>query len=97
MTKRTTVDQERPTIRFDLEMSPQLYESLESLAANTDSTISGVLRKAIILLELAVDAKRQGKKFGIAEKDQPLASEIIGIQACLQLAECQGESQTFVR
>ena len=79
MTKTTIVDQERPTIRFDLEISPQLYVSLESLAANTGSTISEVLRKAIILLELAVDAKRQGKKFGIAEKDQQLATEIIGI------------------
>ena len=39
----------------------------------------GHLDKAIALMEVVVDAKRQGRKFGIAEKDQPLATEIIGL------------------
>jgi hypothetical protein len=31
------------------------------------------------LMVVVVEAKLQGKKFGIAEKDQPLATEIVGI------------------
>lgn len=73
------LDQERTKVRLSLDVSPELYTLLESLATTTGGTKSEVLRKAIALMEVAVDAKRQGKKFGIAEKDQQLATEIIGI------------------
>jgi hypothetical protein len=56
-----------------------MNELLERLADATGGTKSDVLRRAIALMEVAVEAKRQGKKFGIAEKDQPLATEIIGL------------------
>ncbi|MGI8655511.1 MAG: DNA-binding protein [Pyrinomonadaceae bacterium] len=52
---------------------------LEMLADKTGGTKSDVLRKAISLMEVAVEAKRQGKKFGIAERDQQLSTEIIGL------------------
>jgi hypothetical protein len=79
MAKTITSDQERTKVRLSLDVSPELYTLLESLATTTGGTKSEVLRKAIALMEVAVDAKRQGKKFGIAEKDQQLATEIIGI------------------
>lgn len=79
MSRLTTSDQERTKVRLSLDVSPELYTLLENLATTTGGTKSEVLRKAIALMEVAVDAKRQGKKFGIAEKDQPLATEIIGI------------------
>ena len=79
MSPTKTLDQERTKIRLSLDITPELYALLENLAANMGGTKSDVLRKAISLMEVAVDAKRQGKKFGIAEKDQPLATEIIGI------------------
>lgn len=66
-------------VRLSLDISPELNELLETLATTTGGTKSDVLRKAIALMEVAVEAKRQGKKFGIAEKDQPLATEIIGV------------------
>ena len=66
-------------VRLSLDISPELNALLEQLAASTGSTKSEVLRKAIALMEVAVDAKRQGKKLGIAERDQPLATEIIGL------------------
>ena len=74
-----TLDQERTKVRLSLDISPEMNTLLESLAGNIGGTKSDVLRKAIALMEVAVDAKRQGKKFGIAEKDQQLATEIIGI------------------
>lgn len=79
MSQTKNLDQERTKVRLSLDVSPELYTLLESLATTTGGTKSEVLRKAIALMEVAVDAKRQGKKFGIAEKDQQLATEIIGI------------------
>lgn len=72
-------NQERNKVRLSLDISPELNDLLNDLAAKMGGTKSDVLRKAIALMEIAVDAKRQGKKFGIAEKDQPLATEIVGI------------------
>lgn len=66
-------------VRLNLDITPELNELLDRLAVAIGGTKSDVLRKGIALLEIAVEAKRQGKKFGIAEKDQPLATEIIGL------------------
>lgn len=66
-------------VRLSLDISPELNTLLEQLAASTGSTKSEVLRKAIALMEVAVEAKRQGKKLGIAERDQQLTTEIIGL------------------
>ncbi|HEX4951186.1 MAG TPA: DNA-binding protein [Blastocatellia bacterium] len=70
---------ERSKIRLSLDISPETNELLEQLARQIGGTKSEVLRKAIVLMEVAVEAKRQGRKFGIAEKDQPLATEIVGL------------------
>lgn len=70
---------EREKVRLSLDISPELYDLLVSLAAKSGTTKSDVMRRAITLMEVVVDAKRQGKRFGIADKDQPLATEIIGI------------------
>ncbi len=72
---------ERNRIRLSLELSPEANALLEDLAEKIGGTKSEVLRKAIVLMELAVEARRQGKKFGIAEKDQPLAKEIVGLES----------------
>ena len=71
--------QERTIVRLSLDITPELNDLLNDLALKTGGTKSDVLRKAIALIEIAVDAKRRGKKFGIAEKDQPLTTEIVGI------------------
>ncbi len=70
---------ERANIRLSLEISPETNELLEKLASLIGGTKSDVLRKAIVLMEVAVEAKRQGRKFGIAETDQPLATEVVGL------------------
>jgi predicted transcriptional regulator len=66
-------------VRITVDISPALYAKLDELAEKTHTTKSDVLRKAIGLMDVAMEAKEQGKKIGIAEKDQPLATEIIGI------------------
>jgi predicted transcriptional regulator len=67
------------TIRLSLDVSPELYETLNLLAAKLHSTKSDVLRKAVALLEVAVRAKEEHKKFGVAAADQTLETEIVGL------------------
>lgn len=74
-----TQTSERSKIRLSLDISPETNSLLEELAEKIGSTKSEVLRKAIVLMQVAVEAKLQGKKFGIAERDQQLATEIVGL------------------
>lgn len=69
----------REIVRLTLELSADLNDTLEQLAAQTGGTKSDVLRKAIILMEVAVHARREGKPFGIARPGTELATEIVGI------------------
>jgi predicted transcriptional regulator len=66
-------------IRLSLEVSPQMNDKLEELADKMGGTKSDVLRKAVALIEVAVRAKEEGKKFGVAGPDQTLATEIVGL------------------
>ena len=70
---------EKEKVRLSLDISPELNTLLEELAAATSGTKSDVLRKAIGLMEAAVDGKRRGLKLGLADKGQVLTTEIIGI------------------
>ena len=74
-----TLSNEKTKIRLSLDISPEANSLLEELAEKIGTTKSEVLRKAIVLMEVAIEAKRQGKKFGIAERDQTLATEIVGL------------------
>ena len=67
------------TIRLSLDVSPELYETLTTLAAKLHSTRSDILRKAVAFMEVAVRAKDQHKKFGVAAPDQSLETEIVGL------------------
>jgi predicted transcriptional regulator len=69
---------EKP-VRLSLEISPALNATLDELAGRTHATKSEILRKAIALMEVAVDAKASGRKFGVANDGQELATEIVGI------------------
>ncbi|MEC4815585.1 MAG: CopG family transcriptional regulator [Scytonema sp. PMC 1069.18] len=63
-------------VHFNLDLSPELNDTLEELAGKIGVTKSDVLRQAITLMELMVTAKEKGKKVGIAEPEQALATEI---------------------
>lgn len=72
-------DDEKERVRLSLDLSSELNELVEKLAAEMDCTKSAVLRHGIKLVELKARAQKQGKKFGIAEPDQPLITEIVGL------------------
>ncbi len=70
---------DRDKIRLSFDITPELNEQLEDIASAVGGTKTEVFRKAIALMRVAVDAKQSGRKFGIADKDQTLATEIVGI------------------
>lgn len=70
----------REKVKLSVEVSPELDELLEKLAKDVHGTKSDVLRKGIALLQVAVDAKKQGHKFGVADSTgKHIEREIVGI------------------
>lgn len=67
-------------IRLSLDVSPELYSLLEKTAARIGGSKSDALRKAIILLDIVVDAHEKGKIFGVANSDEePISKQIVGL------------------
>lgn len=66
-------------IAFRMDVSPELNELLETMAREMRVSKSEVLRKAIVLMEIAHDAKRQGQHIGIADSREQLTREITGV------------------
>ncbi len=69
----------KPKVRLSADISPELYDKLTELSEEMNVTKSDVLRRAIALVDVALQAKKSGKKFGVAEKNQTLTTEIVGV------------------
>jgi hypothetical protein len=65
--------------RLAMEVSPELVELLDKLAARSHTTRIEVLRKAIALLDVSAQAKDDGRKIGILDENDKLIQEIVGI------------------
>ncbi|MGL5065171.1 MAG: DNA-binding protein [Microcoleus sp.] len=70
---------DKAKVRLNFVVSSEINNTLEELANKTGGTKTEVFRRAIALMEVIVDAKEQGKKIGITDKDRNLVTEIIGI------------------
>lgn len=66
-------------IQVNLELSPELYETISNLKQQINGDTAEVLLKGITLLEVALEAKQQGKQLWITDDKQNLETEIIGI------------------
>lgn len=66
-------------VKLSLSVSPELNATLESIAQENGSTKSDVLRKALALLEVASEAKKEGHRIGILTKDRQVLTEIVGL------------------
>ena len=77
MPKTATSRSER--VRLSLEVSPELNDKLDELSDKIHGSKSDVLRRAVALMDIAVRARDEGHKLGIADRSQPLLTEIIGI------------------
>jgi predicted transcriptional regulator len=65
--------------RLLMEVSPELVELLDKLAAKSQTTRTEVLRKAIVLLDVSAQEKDRGRKIGIFDENGKLIQEIVGI------------------
>lgn len=74
-----TNNQKKEKIRLSLDVTPEVYELLDNLAIATGGTKSDVIRKAIGLVKFAVEGKEKGLKLGLAESNQVLITEIVGL------------------
>ncbi|MFN6482450.1 MULTISPECIES: hypothetical protein [unclassified Nostoc] len=71
-----TAQEKSQRIQINLDLSPELYETLNNLAQQMNGDNSEVLLKAIALMEVAVEAKQKGKHIWIADDHQNLDSMI---------------------
>ena len=67
-------------LRVSIDISPELYAKLQGLARDVRGTKSDVIRKSLALMDVAVQARKNGKRIGIADKDEHLSTEIIGFE-----------------
>lgn len=66
-------------VQINLDLSPELYETINNLVQEMNGDNTEVLLKAIALLEVAVEAKLKGKHLWITDDKYNLETEIIGI------------------
>lgn len=66
-------------VRLSVDLSADLYNQLESLAYDAQASKSDILRKALGLMIIATEAKKDHKKLGVFDKEDHLEKEIVGI------------------
>lgn len=66
-------------IRFHLEVSPQLCELVTNLAEGAGISRGALLRRAIVLMEIAIEAHKENKILGIFNAEGKLEREIVVI------------------
>ncbi|WGF90568.1 ribbon-helix-helix protein, CopG family [Marinivivus vitaminiproducens] len=68
------------SVRFNMVLSDDLNSEIDKAAAQTESTKSEILRKALQLYLAALDGKRKGLKLGLVEPDsEKLRTEFVGL------------------
>ena len=77
----TTQDKDsNEKVRISFDVSPELYDRLQTMARDVNGTKSDVLRKSLALMEVVLQATKDGKKVGIADRSDQLTTEIIGLR-----------------
>jgi hypothetical protein len=74
------MDKNQPErVQINLDLSAEFFETINKIKQQINGETAEVLLKGIILLEVAVEAKLQGKQVWITDGKQNLESEIIGL------------------
>lgn len=66
-------------VRLTLDVTDELNDRLNALAAESGGSKSELLRKAIALVEVAVDAKKAGKHVAVIDKNYKVVTTIVGL------------------
>ncbi len=70
---------QNPKIRLSLDITPEANELIEKMAEDLGTSKAEVMRKAIAVMKVAVDAKKDHKHLGVSTKRESLETEIVGI------------------
>ena len=65
--------------RFNVVFSDDLNKELDKVVAEDENSKADVLRKALQLYLAAREGKRRGLKLGLAQPEQRLETEIVGL------------------
>ncbi|MBW4622284.1 MAG: hypothetical protein KME17_23390 [Cyanosarcina radialis HA8281-LM2] len=74
-----TIQTQEQRVQLSLDVSAELYQTLNNLSQQLHGDTADVLIKAISLLKVAVEAEKEGKTIWIANRNQELDTEIVGI------------------
>ncbi|WP_427159787.1 DNA-binding protein [Aliinostoc sp. HNIBRCY26] len=66
-------------LQINLNLSQELYKTIDNLSQQIQGDHADVFLKALALLEIAVEAKQQGKHLWIVDDHENLETEISGI------------------
>ena len=69
---------ESAKVRLSLDLSPQTNSLLERVVSDHGTTKSDIMRKAIALVLVAEDARREGRSLGVIDANKQLVAEIVG-------------------
>lgn len=70
---------ENEKVRVSLDLSPSAFEILEQISAEEQITKNELLRRAIALMKVAADAKKQGHSLGLLDAKGKIVVQIIGV------------------
>jgi metal-responsive CopG/Arc/MetJ family transcriptional regulator len=66
-------------VRMNLQLSGELNAIIESIADDTGTNRSDVIRQALALMKVAHEARKKGKRIGIVADPEKLDTEIVGL------------------
>ena len=69
------------TINLTMRLSPAANAELERMATELESNKTDAIRRALLLLDLAIEARNEGKRIGIADANRNFESEIVVFKA----------------
>lgn len=67
------------SVRLSLDVSSELNTMLDEMAEKTHSSKSELLRKSIVLMEVAVREKEKGNHLSVVSNNQKIIKEIVGL------------------
>ena len=69
----------RKDVQLNLRLSADVNEALESIANDAETDRTDVVRRALALLMVAHQAKREGRHLGVVDDASKLDTEIVGV------------------
>ncbi len=66
-------------VRVNLQLSQEIFQSLEKIAEDTGGNRGSVIQQALALMKVAHDAKRNNLHIGLVADASKLDTEIVGL------------------